>query len=210
MSSCRIPASRSQAQPFPCWGERRSPQPELARLEREQLQLPELLPATWPASSRSQRLRRPIPHLLVQQRRAARPERAENLPSANEIGRDLRGCGAGERLFVPVSLRRMFRQPSQQAEAAIQAARARALLSRAETRLQEPRPPHAAALPALRHKIWAATAPEPWLFPWHLPASCGALSARSSIYAYSLLVAHRRTTEQSSPRIGRDTGRGFG
>jgi len=205
MNSCPIRAGQSRARLFPCWGGQEAPPTEQASFESAKFAPPN----HRSASSRPQVPRRMVPWRTVRLQIALRRplERAANLLFAREIDRDLHGCGGGERLaqLKPVLLRRIFQQQSKRAEA--QAARAQARLSRGAIRLWEPRSPHAAARPAHRHKIWAATAREPWPLPWHLPASCGALSARSSIYAYSLLVAHRRTTEQSAPRIGRDTCR---
>ena len=213
MNSCPIRASLSRARPFPCWGGRKASQPAQALLELAKTWLAKPAPSNRrSALSRPLLLRRMIPRRSVRLQTAwRRPlERAANLPFAREIGRALHGCGGGERLaqldLVPlprIFLQRIFQRRSKPAEA--RALRAQARLSRGAIRLSEPRPPHAAARPAHHHKIWAATAREPWLLPWHRPVFCGALGARSSIYAYSLLVAHRRTREQSAPRIGRDT-----
>src|SRR5208282_5668660 len=86
--------------------------------------------------------------------------------------------------------------------------RARAPVSTiAAIRLRELQQELQAARPAHHHRTSAAKAPVPWLLPWSSPlrTSCGASSARSSICAYSLLVAHLCTTEQSASRDGRDT-----
>ena len=70
--------------------------------------------------------------------------------------------------------------------------------------LERPPSRRQAHSPRLAHhrKNVAAAVRVPGLFPYwgRLRPSCGASSARSSICAYSLLVAHQRALRQSGPR----------
>jgi hypothetical protein len=155
-------------------------------------------------------LRRPILLRKVPLRGRVQPQQ-QLVP--DEICPGLRGCGAAgsavvsvqlPRKLPPVPLSALARLPAPNAVST--GAALRPLAPRPKPRLKfglelrrEP--------PVHYHRISAATAPAPWLFPWgtHLRASCGASSARSSICAYIALVAHRRTPEQSADRGGHDT-----
>ena len=152
-----------------------------------------------PRQARAQGPTTPLPKPVAQ----AQPQ-----PDAGEIGHAPRGCGDGGSLAPqaqPGMLRRLPRQ-----------ARARVLVSTADaiqratqlaTQLGELQPESQRARWARYRRISAAKAPAPSLFLWscRLRPSCGASSARSSICAYILLVAHLSTTEQSATRGGRDT-----
>lgn len=139
-------------------------------------------------------LRRALP------RRARLRGRAWPLPAAIEIRHDLRGPDDGARFVVSVQLQRMPRMVPRQAQP-----RARAPVpTGGATRLRQLR----ARRRAHCHSISAARARGRCLLPWgNRPrSSCGASNARSSICAYSLLLAHQRTFEQSSHVAARVPG----
>ena len=133
--------------------------------------------------------------------------------AVDETGHDLRDCGDDARLVVSVQLFRTL-QPGR---ARVQVRPSAPVSMDDVTRLLELPPEHyqarrlvrRLARPAHHRRTLAARArvPGQCLLPcWSQSRpSCGASGARSSICAYSLLVAHRRIMEQSADGGGEDT-----
>jgi len=147
-------------------------------------------------------------------RREVRRPRA-HLSAADETGRDLRGCGDDARRVVSVHLLRTLHPRPWRARVQVRASApvsmddVTRLLELPPERYQARRLVRRLARPAHHRRTLAARArvPGQCLLPcWsQSQSSCGASGARSSICAYSLLVAHRRVMEQSADGGGEDT-----
>jgi hypothetical protein len=150
--------------------------------------------------------------MLLPQPILSRRVRAPQVVVPDEICPDLRGCGDAATLVsvqprrtlplvplpAPAPLPVLFLFLALFLAAVSTGGATRLLASRLELGLQlGPELPR--ERPAHHHRISAARARAPWLLPWwtRLRAFCGASSARSSIYAYTALVAHPRIPEQS-------------
>jgi hypothetical protein len=127
---------------------------------------------------------------------------------AAEIRHGLRGRDGGAKFVVALQNSQLKKMPHlvpKPAQALIPAP----LSTEAATLPPEPRPRQLRpARPAHLHRNSVARARAPSLFPWPSPprVSFGASSARSSICAYSLLLAYQRRMEQSTvPSSSPDT-----
>ena len=169
MSSYPIPATRSPELPSPCW---RAWEP--AQLEP----VPSLRPLVSWLPLRRLLLSRKFPRQLL--------VRPQSLPAANDLRHDLLDCDDGAAFVVsvhPLWMPRLLpRQTQVRVLGPVPLSTGGAPVPREQS--LEPRAAH----PHYR-RTSAATVRARWSLLWWnlLRASCGASSARSSIYAYSCL-----------------------